>query len=89
MRARIAEIDQHPVAHVFGDKSAEPADRIGDGVLVGHDPSAQIVCASYAQVRRSRVFGQLPGTNKLKAGSRQLVARFPEIKIHPVLLRMR
>ena len=27
MRLRIAEIDQHPVAHVFGDKTVEPADR--------------------------------------------------------------
>jgi hypothetical protein len=31
------------------------------------------------QLRRSRVFGQLPGRNKLKAGSRLLVSRFPEI----------
>jgi len=30
-------------------------------------------------LRRSRVFGQLPGRNKLKAGSRLLVSRFPEI----------
>jgi hypothetical protein len=31
-------------------------------------------------VRRSRVFGQVPGRNKLKAGSRLLVSAFPEIK---------
>jgi hypothetical protein len=31
-------------------------------------------------VRRSRLFGQLPGRNKLKAGSRLLVSPFPEIK---------
>jgi transposase len=31
-------------------------------------------------VRRSRVFGQVPGRNKLKAGSRLVVSPFPEIK---------
>ena len=31
-------------------------------------------------VRRSRLFGQLPGRNKLKAGGRLLVSAFPEIK---------
>jgi hypothetical protein len=32
------------------------------------------------ELRRSRVFGQVPGRNKLKAGSRLLVSPFPEIK---------
>src|SRR6201995_2155560 len=40
-----------------------------------------------ATVQRSRLFGQVPGRNKLKAGSRLLVSPFPEIKFHPVLLR--
>src|SRR6201994_4501073 len=40
-----------------------------------------------AEVQRSRLFGQVPGRNKLKAGSRLLVSPFPEIKFHPVLLR--
>jgi hypothetical protein len=31
-------------------------------------------------LRRSRLFGQLPGRNKLKAGSRLVVSPFPEIK---------
>jgi hypothetical protein len=31
-------------------------------------------------MRRSRLFGQLPGRNKLKAGGRLLVSPFPEIK---------
>ena len=30
MRLGIAEIDQHPVAHVFGDKSVKAGDRLGD-----------------------------------------------------------
>jgi hypothetical protein len=34
-------------------------------------------------VRRSRLFGQLPGKNKLKAWSRLLISPFPEIKIIP------
>ena len=34
-------------------------------------------------MRRSRLFGQLPGRNKLKAGSRLLVSPFPEIKFIP------
>ena len=32
------------------------------------------------EVRRSRLFGQLPGRNKLKAGSRLTGFTFPEIK---------
>src|SRR5580693_3250865 len=31
-------------------------------------------------LRRSRLFGQLPGRNKLKIGSRLLVSPLPEIK---------
>src|SRR5258706_8573941 len=37
----------------------------------------------FGVVRRSRLFGQLPGRNKLKAGSRLLVSPFPEIKFIP------
>ena len=32
------------------------------------------------RVRRSRLFGQLPGRNKLKIGNRLLVSPLPEIK---------
>src|SRR6516162_5236642 len=32
------------------------------------------------EMRRYRLFGRLPGRNKLKAGSRLLVSPFPEIK---------
>jgi hypothetical protein len=34
-------------------------------------------------LRRSRAFGQVPGRDKLKAGRRLLVSRFPEIKFIP------
>src|ERR1700758_407858 len=37
-------------------------------------------------VRRSRLFGQLPGKNKLKAWSRLLISPFPRNQNHPVLL---
>ena len=36
--------------------------------------------AYLGDLRRSRLFGQLPGRNKLKIGSRLLVSPFPEIK---------
>jgi hypothetical protein len=42
---------------------------------------------SRGHLRRSRLFGQLPGRNKAKAGSRLLVSPFPRNQIHPVLLR--
>ena len=43
MRLRVAEIDQHPVAHVLGDKAVEAADRLGDGAVVGADQLTQIL----------------------------------------------
>jgi hypothetical protein len=44
----------------------------------GADQAGQ--SASAEALRRSRLFGQLPGRNKLKAGGRLLVSPFPEIK---------
>jgi hypothetical protein len=43
MRLRIAEIDQHPVAHVFGDKAIEAADRLGHGAVIAPDQLPQIL----------------------------------------------
>jgi hypothetical protein len=40
MRPRIAEIDQHHVAHVLGDKAVEPGDGLGDGTVIGGDDFA-------------------------------------------------
>jgi hypothetical protein len=41
MHTRVAEIDEHTVAHVFGDKSVEAADdHPGDGAMVGSDEPA-------------------------------------------------
>ena len=41
------------------------------------------LCDTHEGLRRYRLFGQLPGRNKLKAGSRLLVSSFPEIKFIP------
>jgi hypothetical protein len=43
MRLRIAEIDQHPVAHEFGDKAVIARDDAGNGVLVGAELLAQFL----------------------------------------------
>ena len=43
MRARIAEIDQHTVTHVFGDKAFHPRCDFGDGAVIGGDDLAQIL----------------------------------------------
>jgi hypothetical protein len=44
MGSRIAEIDQHPIAHVLGDKAVEAAaDRIADRAVVIADQLAQIL----------------------------------------------
>src|SRR5215472_14255644 len=37
MRPRIAEIDQHPIAHEFGDKPVIARDNAGNRVLIGAD----------------------------------------------------
>jgi hypothetical protein len=42
MGPRIAEIRQHPVAHVFGDEPLKPSDHLGDGAMVGANDVAQI-----------------------------------------------
>jgi hypothetical protein len=43
VRSRITEIDQHPVAHVLGDKPVEATDRLGDSTVVIPDQLAQIL----------------------------------------------
>jgi hypothetical protein len=40
--ARITEIGEHPVAHVFGDKPAGALDDRCDAAMIGADHSAQI-----------------------------------------------
>jgi hypothetical protein len=43
MRSRVTEIDQNPVAHVFGDKAIEASDDIGDGAVISGNNLAQIL----------------------------------------------
>ena len=43
MGAGIAEIGQHPVAHIFGDKPVEASDNLGNGTMVCADNVAQIL----------------------------------------------
>jgi hypothetical protein len=43
MCLRIAEINEHPVAHVLGDKAGEATDRIGDRAVIGADQLAEIL----------------------------------------------
>ena len=43
MRLRVAEIDQHAVAHVPGDKAVEPGDHLGDRAVIRGDDLAQIL----------------------------------------------
>ena len=43
MGLRIAEIDQHAVAHVFRHEAAEAAHRLGDAFLIGRNDLAQVL----------------------------------------------
>src|SRR6516165_11653692 len=43
MRLRIAEINQHAVAHKPGDEAVEPGDDFRDGAVISSDDLAQIL----------------------------------------------
>jgi len=43
MSARVAEIDEHAVAHILGDKPVEPGDDFGHGTVIRGDDLAQIL----------------------------------------------
>jgi len=43
MRLGIAEINEHPIAHIFGDKTAKAADGVGHAAMIGADDLAQIL----------------------------------------------
>ena len=51
MGSRVAEIDQHPVAHILGDKAIEPRDDRGHRAVIGADQVAQIL---RVELRRKR-----------------------------------
>jgi hypothetical protein len=52
MRPRVAEIHQHAVAHVLGDKAVEAGDGFADGGMVGADDCAQILGIEDGRQRR-------------------------------------
>jgi len=43
MGFRVAEINEHPVAHILGDKTAKAGDGVGDTAMIGADDLAQIL----------------------------------------------
>ena len=43
VRLRVAEVHQHPIAHVLGDKPVEAGDRIGDTAMIGADDLAHVL----------------------------------------------
>ena len=52
MRLGIAKIDQHPIAHVFGDKPGEAGDRVGNAAVIGADDLTQILGIEARRQRR-------------------------------------
>ena len=52
MRLGIAEINQHAVAHILGDKTAKAGDGVGDAAMVGADDLAQILGIEARRQRR-------------------------------------
>ena len=65
MRLRVAEIHEHPVAHIFGDKPIKAADDLGGGAVISGDDLA-VILGIEAGGERSRAdeiaehHGQLP-----------------------------
>jgi hypothetical protein len=65
MRLGIAEIDQHAIAHIFGDKTAKAGGSVGNTAMIGADDLAQILgIEARGQRRRTNQIaehhGQLP-----------------------------
>jgi hypothetical protein len=71
MCSRVAEIDQHAVAHVFGDKSIHPDDDFSDSAMVSSDDLAQIL-----GIEPRREFGR---AGQVAEHHRQL----PALRFHP------
>src|SRR5262249_20755675 len=66
MGSRVAEIGEHPVAHVFGDKTVEAGDGLSDRAVVSSDDFAQIF-----RVEARRQFGR---ADEIAEYDRQLAA---------------
>jgi hypothetical protein len=67
VRLRVAEVDEHAVAHVFGDEAGEAGNGVGDAAVVGADDLAQILGIEPRRQRRradqiaERTRGARPG----------------------------
>ena len=79
MRLRIAEINQHAVAHILGDKAAKAADGVGDAPVVGADDLAQILGIEAGRERRR--------ADQIAEHDGQLAPL--SFRPHPVLSRLR
>jgi hypothetical protein len=65
VRPRVAEVHQHPIAHVLGDKAVEVGDRIGDAAMIHADDLAQVLGIKARRQRRradqiAEQHGELP-----------------------------
>jgi hypothetical protein len=76
VRLRVAEVHQHPIAHVIGDEAVEAGDRIGDAAVIGADDLAQVLGVQARRQRRradqiTEHHGELPafGTCGSRAGA--------------------
>jgi hypothetical protein len=74
MRLGIAEINEHAVAHIFGDKTAKPGNGVGDRAVVAADQLAQVLgIKAGGQWRRADQIaehhGQLPPLRLRLGGS--------------------
>ena len=49
---RIAEVDQHPVAHVLRDEAAEALHGLGDALLIGRNDLAEVFRVHAGRERR-------------------------------------
>jgi len=52
VRLGIAEINEHAIAHILGDKTAKAADGVGDAAMVGADDLAQVLGIKARRQRR-------------------------------------
>ena len=66
MGLRIAEIDEHAVAHVFRDETAEAAHGLGDAFLIGRNDLAQVL--------RVHAGGERRRTDEVREHHRDLAA---------------
>jgi hypothetical protein len=52
MRLWVAEVHQHPIAHVLGDKAVEAGDRVSDATMIRADDLAQVLGVQACRKRR-------------------------------------